>query len=118
MQDDPIVNEVRRVRARHEAKFGHDIRAILNDAKRLEDQCRDRMVSFAGQPKPVLPPRQAAAGQPSVWKDPVVEEIHQLREAQAAKFNFDPAAILADARERQEGSCRIVSYLKTKKKAA
>ena len=118
MQDDPIVNEVRRGRARHEAKFGHDIRAILSDAKRLEDQCRHLVVSFAGKPKPALPPRQAAASQPSVWKDPVVEEIHQLREEQAAKFNFDPAAILADARERQEGSGRGVSYLKTKKKAA
>lgn len=118
MQDDPIVNEVRRVRARHEAKFGHDIRAILNDAKRLEDRCHDRVVSFAGKPKPALPPRQTAASQTSVWKDPVVEEIHQLREAQAARFNFDPAAILADARQRQSASGRVVSYLKAKKKAA
>ncbi len=118
MQDDPIVNEVRRVRSPHEAKFGHDIRAILTDAKQLEDLCRQRVVSFAGQPKPALPPREAAASQPSVWKDPVVEEIHQLREEQAAKFNFDPAAILADARQRQGDSVRVVSYLKAKKKAA
>lgn len=119
MSDDPIVNEVRRVRARHETKFGHDIRAILNDAKRLEGECRGLLVSFAGKPKPTLPAHRHADSEESVWKDPVVEKVHQLREEHAAKFNFDPAAILADARKRKGGSGqRVVSYLKRKKQAA
>ena len=37
--------------------------------------------------------------------DPIIEELHQIREQLAAKFNYDVFAIVADiqAQEKQEG---------------
>lgn len=44
-------------------------------------------------------------------KDELVEEVRKARQAQAAKWNFDLKAILADARRRQEQSGRpVVSF--------
>jgi hypothetical protein len=37
-----------------------------------------------------------------VWKDPIVKETRERREAYAAQFNHDPDAIYADIRRRQE----------------
>lgn len=37
-------------------------------------------------------------------KDPIIEEIHQLRNEHAARFNFDIAAICADYREHEKKS--------------
>jgi hypothetical protein len=34
-------------------------------------------------------------------QDPIVEELHRIREQLAAKFDFDIAAIFADMRTRQ-----------------
>ena len=52
-----------------------------------------------------------------MWKDEVVEEIRKIREQQAAKWNFDLKAILADARERQKHSGhRVVSFAKKRDK--
>ena len=51
-------------------------------------------------------------------KDEIVEQVRQVREQQAAKFNFDLKAILADARKRQKDSGhRIVSFVTKPKKA-
>jgi hypothetical protein len=36
-----------------------------------------------------------------MWKDPIVEEVHQIREKLAAEFDFDVKAIFADLRKRQ-----------------
>ncbi len=33
--------------------------------------------------------------------DPIIEELHQIREQLAAKFNYDVFAIVADAQEQQ-----------------
>ncbi len=33
--------------------------------------------------------------------DPIIEELHQIRDQLAAKFNYDVFAIAADARTRQ-----------------
>ena len=38
MDEDPIVSEVRRVRAAHAAKFNNDLRAIYLDIKRQEQE--------------------------------------------------------------------------------
>ena len=38
--------------------------------------------------------------------DPIVDEIHRIREAHAAKFNFDLRAIFLDLQERQSHSGR------------
>lgn len=36
-----------------------------------------------------------------MWEDPIVEEVHRIREQLAAKFNFDIKAIFDDLRRRQ-----------------
>jgi hypothetical protein len=41
-----------------------------------------------------------------MWKDEIVEEVRRIRDAQAAKFNYDIDAIVADARKRQQASGR------------
>ena len=41
-----------------------------------------------------------------MWKDEIVEEVRRIRDAHAAKFNYDIDAIVADARKRQEASGR------------
>ncbi len=38
--------------------------------------------------------------------DPIVEEIHQIRQSHAAKFQFDLRAIFLDLQERQKSSGR------------
>lgn len=46
-----------------------------------------------------------------MWKDEIVEEVRKARRQQAAKWNFDLKAILADARKRQPNSGhRVVSF--------
>ena len=50
-------------------------------------------------------------------KDDVVEEVRKARQQQAAQWNFDLKAILADAKLRQKRSGhRIISFI-TKKSA-
>ena len=36
-----------------------------------------------------------------MWEDPIVAEVHRIREKLAAEFNFDVKAIFADLRKRQ-----------------
>ena len=44
-----------------------------------------------------------------MWKDEIVEQVRQAREAHAARFNFDLDAIYADLkRQEQSGGCRVV----------
>ena len=44
-------------------------------------------------------------------KDELVDEVRKARQEQAAKWNFDLKAILADARERQKKSGhKVVSF--------
>jgi len=33
-----------------------------------------------------------------MWTDPIVDELHRIREEHAARFNFDLDAIVADLR--------------------
>ena len=41
--------------------------------------------------------------------DPIVEEIHRIREQIAAKFNYDLKAIVRDAQRRQhESGAKVV----------
>ena len=40
--------------------------------------------------------------------DPVIEEIHQIRQQMVEKFGGDIAAILEDARQRQLASGRMI----------
>jgi hypothetical protein len=45
MQDDPIVEEIRKVRAAHAAKYGNDIDRIFMAIKECEKQHADRLVN-------------------------------------------------------------------------
>ena len=36
-----------------------------------------------------------------MWEDPIVAEVHRIREKLAAEFNYDVKAIFADMRKRQ-----------------
>lgn len=51
MQNDPVVEEVRRIRHEYARKFGFDLRAIATDLRIKEQAHRDRLVSY--EPKPV-----------------------------------------------------------------
>ena len=45
--NDPIVDEVRRIRDAHAAKFNYDLRAIFQDIKEQERRSGREFVSFA-----------------------------------------------------------------------
>ena len=47
--------------------------------------------------------------------DPIVDEIRQIRDQLAAKFNYDVTAIARDARARQKSAKRKVMSLKPRK---
>ena len=38
--------------------------------------------------------------------DPIVDEVRRIRDAHAAKFNYDPDAILRDIKEQEKRSGR------------
>jgi hypothetical protein len=43
-----------------------------------------------------------------MWRDPIVEEIHRVRDEQAKKFGYDLHAICEDVRKKQAASDRNV----------
>jgi hypothetical protein len=49
-----------------------------------------------------------------MWKDEIVEEIHQIREEYAKSFNYDLDSIFADLRKKQAESGREVVSLSRK----
>ena len=46
MREDPIVQEVRRVREEHSARFGHDLDRIFRAVKQLERESGREFVSY------------------------------------------------------------------------
>lgn len=50
MQNDPIVEEVRRARDAYAKQFGYDLRAMAEDLRKKEQAHPDQLVSF--DPKP------------------------------------------------------------------
>jgi hypothetical protein len=46
-----------------------------------------------------------------MWRDPIVQEVRQLRQQYAARFNHDLKAICQDLRERQKKGGRKVVTL-------
>ena len=45
-----------------------------------------------------------------MWEDPIVAEVHRIREELAARFDFDIHAMFADMRKRQTAlGSRLVS---------
>ena len=49
-----------------------------------------------------------------MWKDEIIEEIHQIREEYAKSFNYDLDAIFADLRQKEAESGREVVNLSRK----
>jgi hypothetical protein len=49
-----------------------------------------------------------------MWKDEIVEEIHQIREEYAKSFDYDLDAIFEDLRKKQTESGREVVNLSRK----
>jgi hypothetical protein len=46
-----------------------------------------------------------------MWRDPIIEELHKIREDYARQFNFNIHAICKDIQEKQGQSGReIVSF--------
>lgn len=46
-----------------------------------------------------------------MWIDPIVEELHKVRQAYAAKFDYDLRAMVRDCQQRQKhGNKKIVSF--------
>ena len=73
MQFDPIVEEVRRVREEHAAKFNYDLDAIFRDIKDAERLSGCLFASYPPRnPEPLLPIR-AAPDQSSPLDSPVIE---------------------------------------------
>ena len=69
--NDPIVDEVRRVRGEHAARFNYDLWAIFRDIREQQERSGLKFISFADEasvipptppigiePKPSLPPTQ------------------------------------------------------------
>jgi hypothetical protein len=50
-----------------------------------------------------------------MWKDPVVEEVRAIRDAYAARFNYDIEAMCRDLREEEARSGREVVSLPPKR---
>ncbi len=50
MLNDPIVEEVRRIRQEYAKQFDYDVRAIAEDLRKREQQHPDRLVSFPAKP--------------------------------------------------------------------
>jgi hypothetical protein len=47
--------------------------------------------------------------------DPIVDEVRRVRDAHAAKFNYDLDAIFRDIKEQEmKSGCKFVSYAPTK----
>ncbi len=51
MTNDPIVDEVRRIRQEYAAKFDYNVRAMAQDLQKRRKEYADRLVTFP--PKPV-----------------------------------------------------------------
>lgn len=53
-----------------------------------------------------------------IMKDPIIEELHRVRQKQAARFNYDIDAIARDAQQRDRREKRKVYALKKGKLVA
>jgi len=52
MSEDPIVQEVRRIRQEHAARFDYDLRAIFADLKRTEEARTQQQSLLLAPPEP------------------------------------------------------------------
>jgi hypothetical protein len=52
-----------------------------------------------------------------MWEDPILEELHRIREEHAKSFNYDFKAIFADWRKRQAASGKKLVSLRPKQRS-
>jgi len=76
--NDPIVDEVRSIRAAHAARFNYDLWAIFRDLKEQQVRSGLKFVSFAEEPNQALQPTGAAI--------PISRDIQPLPAAPAAEL--------------------------------
>jgi hypothetical protein len=50
-----------------------------------------------------------------MWEDPILEELHRIREEHAKSFNYDFKAIFADWQKRQAASGKKLVSLQPKR---
>ncbi len=50
MRDDPLVEEVRRIREEYAKQFDYDLRAMAADLRNREQEHQDRLVTFPPKP--------------------------------------------------------------------
>ena len=62
--NDPIVDEVRSIRAAHAARFNYDLWAIFRDLKEQQVRSGLKFVSFAEEPNQARQPTGAAIPSP------------------------------------------------------
>ena len=60
MRDDPIVDEIRKIRKKHTDKFNGDLHAICEDLRRQERESGRKFVSYPPRPVTLLPAEQPA----------------------------------------------------------
>ena len=54
-----------------------------------------------------------------MWKDPIVEELHKIREQHAAKFDFNLLAMVKDyQQQQQQGGRKVVSFVQRREQAS
>lgn len=59
MWNDPIVEEVRRVRQAHAKKFNYDIKAIVEDLRKQQSQSGKKYLVLRGRKPTVFPKTRA-----------------------------------------------------------
>jgi hypothetical protein len=59
MWKDPIVEEVRRIRQEHAKRFNYDLRAIVDDLRKQQEQSGRKYVRFGPRPPSEAAKRKA-----------------------------------------------------------
>jgi hypothetical protein len=73
----------------------------------------DSVRQSLGYRMPIICKPEELMGGRAMWEDPIVAEVHRIREELAARFNYDILAMFADMRNRQAGlGSRLVSLAK------
>lgn len=127
--NDPIVDEVWRIKDELAARFNYDLKAIYEHLKQREKEREEKtgrkFVSHPPrrvEPPPAPPPTATAApasanatSPEGAMNDPFIDEIRQYRDAHAARFNCDLKAIYEDIKRREKEreektGCKFVSY--------
>jgi hypothetical protein len=54
--------------------------------------------------------RSSSSSREPLFHNPIVEEVHRIREVHAARFDYDPERIFADLKERErQGGLKLIS---------